>query len=269
MRQQLSPEFSTFAVYLCALPCPGRCLSCIRALEVCVSRGSRPSPYPLAIVAAALALAVVSTVAPSTGPARAFAAGTAPTSATATGAGPARAWHPPLKPLGTVPGVVKVSGKTAVRILRKAGYQVYVGKPRYDAKVPKDRVAMQVLKAGAVLRKGRTVTIYPSLGAKPKYAWKRAKASRYGGPGEKQGTAGAIGSCQSTASFEKYGIMYFAHKSMPFGTKVLFSYNGRMITAQCGDRGPYVGGREFDLGYNTAAALHFSGVDTVSWCVVR
>ncbi|MDQ6804960.1 MAG: septal ring lytic transglycosylase RlpA family protein, partial [Actinomycetota bacterium] len=50
---------------------------------------------------------------------------------------------------------------------------------------------------------------------------------------------------------------------LPCGTKVTFAYHGRSVTAVVDDRGPFVGGRQFDLNQNTAAALGFNGVDTV------
>jgi rare lipoprotein A len=54
-----------------------------------------------------------------------------------------------------------------------------------------------------------------------------------------------------------------ANKSLPCGTKVTFQYGGRTVTAVVDDRGPYVGGREWDLNQNTAAALGFGGVGAV------
>jgi rare lipoprotein A len=57
-----------------------------------------------------------------------------------------------------------------------------------------------------------------------------------------------------------YGV---ANTSLPCGTKVTFSYGGRTVTATVDDRGPYVGGREWDLNQNTAGALGFGGVATV------
>jgi hypothetical protein len=57
-----------------------------------------------------------------------------------------------------------------------------------------------------------------------------------------------------------YGV---ANKSLPCGTRVQFLYGGRSVTAVVDDRGPYVGGREWDLNQNTAAALGFGGVGTV------
>jgi rare lipoprotein A len=58
----------------------------------------------------------------------------------------------------------------------------------------------------------------------------------------------------------QYGV---ANKSLPCGTQVTFHYGGRSVTATVDDRGPYVGGREWDLNQNVAGALGFGGVDTV------
>jgi rare lipoprotein A len=54
-----------------------------------------------------------------------------------------------------------------------------------------------------------------------------------------------------------------ANRTLPCGTKVALHYGTRTVTAVVDDRGPYVGGREWDLNQNTAAALGFSGVGTV------
>lgn len=57
--------------------------------------------------------------------------------------------------------------------------------------------------------------------------------------------------------------MGVANVSLPCGTRVTFRYGGRTVTATVDDRGPYVGGREWDLNQNAAGALGFNGVDTV------
>lgn len=54
-----------------------------------------------------------------------------------------------------------------------------------------------------------------------------------------------------------------ANKSLPCGTHVTFRYGGHTVTATVDDRGPFVGGREWDLNQNVAGALHFDGVGTV------
>ena len=58
----------------------------------------------------------------------------------------------------------------------------------------------------------------------------------------------------------QYGV---ANRTLPCGTRVTFYYGGRTVTAVVDDRGPFVGGRDWDLNQNTAGALGFTGVDTV------
>ena len=62
-----------------------------------------------------------------------------------------------------------------------------------------------------------------------------------------------------------YGV---ANRTLRFGTRVLFAYRGRTVTATVDDRGPFVYSRLFDLNQNTAGALGFSGVDTVAYRVL-
>jgi hypothetical protein len=54
-----------------------------------------------------------------------------------------------------------------------------------------------------------------------------------------------------------------ANRTLPCGTKVTFSHGGRTVTATVDDRGPYAGGRDWDLNQATAGALGFAGVGTV------
>ncbi len=64
------------------------------------------------------------------------------------------------------------------------------------------------------------------------------------------------------------GMMNVAHRSLPFGTQIQFEYNGHTCTAVVNDRGPYAGGRTFDLGPGTATALGFGGVGTVKYRIL-
>jgi hypothetical protein len=57
-----------------------------------------------------------------------------------------------------------------------------------------------------------------------------------------------------------YGV---ANRNLPCGTKVTLLNGGRVVTATVDDRGPYVGGRDWDLNQNTAAALAFGGVGSL------
>jgi hypothetical protein len=54
-----------------------------------------------------------------------------------------------------------------------------------------------------------------------------------------------------------------ANRDLPCGTRVSLRYGGRSVTAVVDDRGPFVGGRDWDLNQNTASALGFGGVGTV------
>jgi hypothetical protein len=79
---------------------------------------------------------------------------------------------------------------------------------------------------------------------------------------------GLIGSGLAGGGTLHSDSMIVAHKSLPFGTRIQFSYNGHTCVAMVKDRGPYVGGREFDLGPGTAKALGFDGVDYLRYRII-
>lgn len=91
--------------------------------------------------------------------------------------------------------------------------------------------------------------------------WQRARVSWYG--------PGFIGNTMAGGGTLEWGSMVVAHRSLPFGTRIEFAYNGNTCVAVVQDRGPFVGGRTFDLGPGTAAALGFSGVGTVDYRILR
>lgn len=103
--------------------------------------------------------------------------------------------------------------------------------------------------------------------ARPKDALKDALAVR------KDATATALASWYGegarTANGERFDPngLTFAHRSMPFGTRVTFCHGGRCVTARCNDRGPFIGGRTFDLSRAAFAALAplGAGVVSVDW----
>ncbi len=70
--------------------------------------------------------------------------------------------------------------------------------------------------------------------------------------------------CGGSLGYSQLGV---AHKTLPCGTKVTIRYHGRQVTVPVIDRGPYVGGREWDLTGATARALGFDGVGTI-WTTV-
>lgn len=90
--------------------------------------------------------------------------------------------------------------------------------------------------------------------------WSSARVSWYG-PGFYGHTMAGGGKLERNS-------MVVAHRSLPFGTRIQFEYGGHSCTAVVRDRGPYVGGRTFDLGPGTAHALGFSGVGTVRYRIL-
>jgi rare lipoprotein A len=57
--------------------------------------------------------------------------------------------------------------------------------------------------------------------------------------------------------------MTVAHRTLPFGTKLLVYYGGSVVEVVVNDRGPFVRGRDIDLTRGVAKVLHFSGVGRV------
>jgi rare lipoprotein A (peptidoglycan hydrolase) len=57
----------------------------------------------------------------------------------------------------------------------------------------------------------------------------------------------------------RYGQLGVAHKTLPCGTMVTFRRGSKSVRVPVIDRGPYVGGREYDLTAATAARLGFKG----------
>ena len=59
------------------------------------------------------------------------------------------------------------------------------------------------------------------------------------------------------------GTVGVAHKTLPCGTKITLHNKGRTLTVKVVDRGPYVGGRFYDLTAATKQKLHFGSTGTV------
>jgi rare lipoprotein A len=86
-------------------------------------------------------------------------------------------------------------------------------------------------------------------------AYRKAAASWYG-----PGFYGNTTACGKTLTGSTLGV---AHKSLPCGTKLTLRYGGRSVNVTVVDRGPYVGGREFDLTGATKEKLGFPSTGTV------
>ena len=87
------------------------------------------------------------------------------------------------------------------------------------------------------------------------HAYRSAHASYYG-----PGLYGNRLACGGTLTPSTLGV---AHKSLPCGTRVTFRHRGRSVTVPVVDRGPYVGGREWDLTSATKHRLGFGSTGTV------
>ena len=57
--------------------------------------------------------------------------------------------------------------------------------------------------------------------------------------------------------------MTAAHKTVPFGTKLIVKYGSNYAEVTIDDRGPFVRGRELDLTPAVQKALHFPGLGRV------
>jgi len=85
--------------------------------------------------------------------------------------------------------------------------------------------------------------------------YRTAYASWYG-----PGLYGNRTACGQTLSPGTIGV---AHKSMPCGTKLKLRHGNNTVRVRVIDRGPYVGGREFDLTEATRNRLGFGSTGTI------
>lgn len=58
----------------------------------------------------------------------------------------------------------------------------------------------------------------------------------------------------SGETFDPYGYTA-AHKTLPFGTTMIVTYQGSFVVVRINDRGPYVAGRDLDLSQGAAEAI--------------
>jgi len=67
-----------------------------------------------------------------------------------------------------------------------------------------------------------------------------------------------------TASGEPYRAEEYtaAHRSLPFGTKLLVTYGGQQAVVRVTDRGPYVSGRDMDLSQAAAEEIGLTAAGT-------
>jgi rare lipoprotein A len=74
-----------------------------------------------------------------------------------------------------------------------------------------------------------------------------------------------------TASGERFdpNAMTAAHRTLPFGTLVRVTYQGRSVVVRINDRGPFVRGRVIDLSEGAARRIGLPSVGPVTIEVLR
>jgi rare lipoprotein A len=150
-----------------------------------------------------------------------------------------------------VRGRIQPVGSTVALQIRRGDRWVTLDRDRTDARgayMLRDR-QRRPLSARARVR----VTSGPGGGRRigRLNVYRSAYASWYG-----PGLYGGQLSCGGTLDAGDLGV---AHKSLPCGTKVTLRHHGRVVRVPVIDRGPYVGGREYDLTEATARRLKFKG----------
>jgi peptidoglycan lytic transglycosylase len=63
------------------------------------------------------------------------------------------------------------------------------------------------------------------------------------------------------------GTVGVAHRTLPCGTTVKFSYHGHSLVTRVIDRGPYTPGNDFDLTNGARLVLDFEGVGRVRYAI--
>jgi rare lipoprotein A len=59
----------------------------------------------------------------------------------------------------------------------------------------------------------------------------------------------------SGEAFDPYNDYSYAHKTLPFGTRLLVAYQGNTVVCRVNDRGPYVYGHDLDLSFIAAQEI--------------
>jgi len=69
-----------------------------------------------------------------------------------------------------------------------------------------------------------------------------------------------------TASGERFNQYDFtaAHRTLPFGTRLIVVHNNKSIVVRINDRGPFIKSREIDLSKGAAMKLGLKGVGRVT-----
>jgi rare lipoprotein A len=144
--------------------------------------------------------------------------------------------------VGTAPGPV-----ASLQVRRRGAWRTLdrdrttaTGRYVLRARIRRTMTAPVRVRADAVSRRLGRLSVY-----------RFASASWYG-----PGLYGNRLGCGGTLAPGRLGV---AHKSLPCGSRVTLRHRGRSLQVRVIDRGPYVGGREYDLTEATARKLRFRG----------
>jgi rare lipoprotein A len=144
-------------------------------------------------------------------------------------------------------GATTPSSAAALQIRRKGrwrtvdhGRAAASGRYVLRARVRHTMTAPARIRAGATSRRIGRLNVY-----------RFASASWYG-----PGLYGNRTGCGGRLAPGRLGV---AHKSLPCGSRVTLRHRGRTVRVRVIDRGPYAGGREYDLTEATARELRFRG----------
>ena len=114
------------------------------------------------------------------------------------------------------------------------------GRFRLRARVRRTMAAPVRVSAGGLTRRLGRLNVY------------RAAYASWYGPGLYGNRLG----CGGRLAPGRLGV---AHKTLPCGSRVTLRHQGRTVRVRVIDRGPYAGGREYDLTEATARKLRFRG----------
>ena len=102
-------------------------------------------------------------------------------------------------------------------------------------------------------------------------SWRDANAAIPAGGGGGRSFSGVASfygneSGSKTASGQRFNqnAMTAAHRSLPFGTKLRVTHNGRSVIVTINDRGPFIKGRVLDLSTGAARAVGLNGIGHVT-----
>jgi len=101
------------------------------------------------------------------------------------------------------------------------------------------------------------------LAPSPSFAASCAGASYYGVGDGYHG--------QTTASGERFNTydLTAAHRTLPFGTRLRVTHEGRSVIVRINDRGPFIAGRDLDLSYAAFGKLASTSRGHINVCYSR